>query len=94
MLLLFMMQWCMMWMSNPHFTVTDKVGEYVEIINPQYDAKANQTYAVVVVYEIDATGQAPYLRWMQPRPFAGKPTQQEMLKTIVADSYVNIVGLK
>ncbi len=94
MLLISMMLYIQSFMYQPHFTVTDKVGEFVEIVNVQYDAQANQTYAAIEVYQSDAVGQNPYIRWMQPRPFVGKPSLQDMLKTIEHDPYVTVVGLQ
>lgn len=89
-----LMMFIMMHRANPQYKVVDQPGQYFEIVKTAYDSKKNQTYAVFQRYGLDVKGQNPYLLWMQPRPFPGKPTELEMLKTVEHDNYVTIVGLK
>lgn len=87
MLLTLMMAWCMTFQAN-HTITPEPIGQYVEFVNVQYDAKANQTYGVLARYGVDAVGQSPYLMFLQPRPFVGQPTKTQMMATVEADPYI------
>lgn len=93
-MLITLMLWCAAFIQNPHFTVTNKVGEFVEVLNPQYDKANDQTYGIVTVYVEGGQDTTPALLWMQPRPFKGQPSMQDMLKSIDHDNGITVVGLQ
>lgn len=92
-MLLILMMFIMSYQYNPHFSVTDKPGQYIEIVKTEYDTQKNETYAILQRYEITAANFNPNWRFMQPRPFLGKPSNQEILKSIIHDENVKVVGL-
>ena len=80
-------------MGNP--TYTQKApGSYAEIVKTEYDTQNNQTYFVIQRYDVDSFDNSPHMMWMQPRPFPGKPTTQEVLKQLKNDNSVKIIGLE
>ncbi len=85
-----------MFISNPQFTNTN-IGEFIEVVNVQYDPVNNQTYADLAFYEKDSINTPTYLFGMQPRPYAGQLTKQEILQNISQyenDPGITIVGLQ
>ncbi len=90
MLLTIMMMWCMSFGSHPTFSQSNP-GQYVEIVNVQYDASANQTYGVLARYGVDLVGQSPYLMFLEPLPFVGKVTKADIMATVNADPYITKV---
>ncbi len=92
-MLLALMMFITAFQAHPHFTETKTAGQYIEIVKTEYDSVNNQTYAVLEKYEVTYDNANINWQFMQPRPFAGKPSNQDILRSIIHDSQVKVIGL-
>ncbi len=86
-----LMSFCLMFLSSPQ--VAQKApGDYLEIVKTSYDQQTNETYAVFARYYISPENQM-YVYWMEPVPFVGKPTEQQILQTASVDYGITVTNL-
>lgn len=79
--------------ANPQFQMKNVPGSYIEIVRTDYNATRNETSAIFQRYDIVAQNANPNWKLMMPRYYPGAANEQEILKSIVHDNYVKVVGL-
>lgn len=66
-------------------------GQYVEIVNVQYDAQVDKTFGVLVRYNVNNDG-SKVGNFLQLRNCSGKCTGSDIAKAVVADHYISVLG--